>query len=227
MKIGLISPSLEELSPLLKYTSDVKNYKYNHLEWFECRFNDKEIVAVVCGICKVNAACAAQMLIDRFNPDAVTLFGVCGAISDALDIGDAVVCSSVCHHDVEEEMLTKNNPYYPSAVFKADDKLLKTAQKALKNLDFKVFYGLNVTGEAFIEDDNREQIKQKLNPLSVDMETAAAAQACALNDKPFIAFRTVTDTPAKRGLTVFRDNLAKAAANCGKVFELFFKELSE
>ena len=48
-----------------------------------------------------------------------------------------------------------------------------------------VRFGKMVTGEQFIEDDNREAINDVYSPLSVDMETASIAHVCHVNKIPF------------------------------------------
>ena len=47
--------------------------------------------------------------------------------------------------------------------------------------------------------------------LSVDMETAAVAHVCYVNQVPFLAVRTLTDTADQRGAACFEQNCDKAA----------------
>ncbi|MFR2156708.1 MAG: hypothetical protein ACLS43_06090 [Evtepia gabavorous] len=49
--------------------------------------------------------------------------------------------------------------------------------------------------ETFLADEGgREAIRAAWHPLSVDMETAAVAHVCYVNQVPFLAVRTLTDT---------------------------------
>lgn len=75
----------------------------------------------------------------------------------------------------------------------------------------QVRFGRMATGEAFITDAGREDINTRLRPLCVDMETAAVAHVCHVNCVPFIAVRTMTDTPAQRGTAAFEENCACAS----------------
>ncbi len=215
MKIGIVVPSIEEIKPIVHFLNPKQKFVSKKLQWYKGEHKGITYLAVVCGIGKVNSAAATQMLIDTFNPDKMLMFGVCGAIDENLDIGDALICTSVMHHDFNEEFLTQNEPVYESCDFLADKEIISSVKEAINkgNFDFNIFYGRLVTGEAFIEDNKRDEIQKQFCPYCVDMETAAFAQVCVLNEKPFLAIRTVTDTPKKQGLSVFRENLKKASFN--------------
>ena len=45
----------------------------------------------------------------------------------------------------------------------------------------RVFFGRVVTGEHFVEGEERERLAASWAPLSADMETAAAAHVCCVN----------------------------------------------
>ena len=73
-------------------------------------------------------------------------------------------------------------------------------------------FGTAVTGEAFIGNKEREAIRKKYAPLSVDMESAGIAHVCYVNEIPFLSVRTVTDTPEQEGIEVFEKNCERASA---------------
>lgn len=229
MKIGFVAPSNEEMQPFVNLLQGLKKReKYGYL-FVEGFYGDNAVCGVLCGIGKVNAATATTLLIEDFAPDCVVLGGVCGAIADHLNIGDAVICEEVKHHDVLDRFLTKNPPYFESAVFYPDATLMQKVRKELQNetFDFAVYYGRLATGEQFIEDDGREEIKATVNPLGVDMETASMAQVCLSAKVRFLALRTVTDTPKERGICAFEKNLEKATVNQGRVLKHLFKAIAD
>lgn len=228
MLTGVVSPSESELLPFLKYCEDVSASTMSGFRFFTARFKGREIVCVICGICKTNAACATQILIDRFGVERIFLIGVCGAISSALRVFDTIVCTTVAHHDVKPTILTEEEPRFSSEFFECDKVMLCAAQRAeIEGLphDVKLVYGKEVTGEQFVDQVGRETIIAKHAPLGVDMETAAVAQVCALNSVPFLALRTVTDTEEQSGLDIFRKNLLKAAEICAMTLVEILKQL--
>ena len=229
MKIGFVAPSSDEMQPFLALLKDVKVHEKCGYTFVTGGFDDNQVKGVLCGIGKVNAATATTILLQDFCPDFVIIGGVCGAIDDRLNVGDAILCTDVKHHDVLDRFLTHNAPYFESAVFYPDENGLEKVKKAVEGKDFgfKLYYGRLATGEQFIEDDGREEIKATVNPLGVDMETAAFAQVCFVFDAPFLALRTVTDTPKERGISAFEKNLKKATQNQGIVLQYIFNAITQ
>jgi len=227
MKIGFIAPSVEEMQPFLDLMQNVSEWQKFGYKFIEGDYDGNTVVGVLSGIGKVNASTVTTLLINNYAPDCVLVGGVCGAIADDLNIGDAIVCTDVCHHDVLERFLTKNPPFFKSATFFADERFMqKIKSKLTDDYDgFKLYYGKLATGEQFIEDDGRDEIKANINPLGVDMETASVAQVCVSAGVPFLALRTVTDTPKERGINAFEKNLAKATFNQGVVLKDIFKAI--
>ncbi|MES9706451.1 5'-methylthioadenosine/S-adenosylhomocysteine nucleosidase, partial [Bacillus toyonensis] len=171
------------------------------------------VVALYCGVCKVNAAIAAQILIDKFNVTHIIVTGVAGAIDKVLKIGDTVISTEIAYHDVDEGILTEYHPWMESVYFKTDSKLLELSRAVIENNQFtqNVYFGKIVTGEAFISESGRTEIISTYNPLCVDMETASIAHVCYANTIPFIAVRSITDTEEASGIEVFEDNCVSAS----------------
>ena len=69
-----------------------------------------EVVSVFCGVGKVNAAIAAQLLISVFEVTHIVLTGVAGALNRQLEIGDIVISSEVAYHDVARRNLNRISP---------------------------------------------------------------------------------------------------------------------
>ena len=93
MKIGIIFAMNEELNALKKYLKIENVNKIYELEFFEGIIGNINCVLVECGIGKVNAARATQVLIDNYKLDYVLNIGVAGGVSNDLNIGDIVVTS--------------------------------------------------------------------------------------------------------------------------------------
>ena len=55
-----------------------------------------QVVAVECGIGKVNAAICAQQMIDLFKPDMIINSGIAGALSEQVGIADIVIAGTWC-----------------------------------------------------------------------------------------------------------------------------------
>ncbi|MGL5415810.1 MAG: 5'-methylthioadenosine/S-adenosylhomocysteine nucleosidase [Clostridium sp.] len=126
MIFGIIGPSENEIIPFINKIQNKKIYSIAMLNFYTGEFNNTKVVALYCGVCKVNAAIAAQILIDKFNVTNIIVTGVSGAIDKDLNIGDTVISTETCYHDVENGILTEYHPWMKSIYFKSDEKLLKT-----------------------------------------------------------------------------------------------------
>jgi adenosylhomocysteine nucleosidase len=226
MKIGVIGPSENEILPFIEHISNKEITTKAMLTFYSGTYENIDVVALYCGVCKVNAAIATQILIDKFNVTHIIVTGVAGAIDKTLNIGDTVISTEISYHDVDDGILTEYHPWMKSIYFKADSELLKLSKDIINKNIFtqKILFGKIVTGEAFISDKGRDEIISKYNPLCVDMETASIAHVCYVNKVPFIAIRSITDTEDDYGIEIFEENCVLASYNSinvvKKIFEL-------
>jgi len=219
MKIGILCAGDSELAPFLPHIQGCKISKKAMLDFYEGTINGVSIVTLFCGVCKTNAAIATQILIDRYHVDIIINAGTAGGMDESLAIFDTVIATEVAHHDVHEGILTEFHPWMSSVFFQSDNLLLALSKQAVKRLpsEHKIYYGRMVTGECFITDDGRDEINAVFKPLTVDMETASIAHVCYVNQLPFIAIRTVTDTATHSGVAHFEKNVSIAAEISKKV----------
>lgn len=212
-KIGIICAGDRELEPFLVHVKNCDTSQKSMLKIYEGTIEKIEVAALYSGVCKVNAAIAAQILIDTYHVNAIVNAGTAGGIDHKLNIFDTVISTEVAHHDVNDNILTGFHPWMTSIYFDADKQLLDLLRKSIadKKLEYNVYFGRMVTGEQFIEDNMRAYIKAKYNPLSVDMETASIAQVCYVNHIPFISIRTITDTAVHSGVNNFEKSCEKAS----------------
>lgn len=227
MKIGVIGPTETEIMPFINKITNSKIETHSMLKFYSGTYENVDVVALYCGVCKVNAAIATQILIDSFNVTHIIVTGVAGGIDKRLKIGDTVISTEIAYHDVAEGILTKYHPWMKNAYFEANEALVENCKKVINENKFKqkVHFGKIVTGEAFISDEGRSVIIKNHNPLCVDMETGSIAHVCYVNDIPFIAIRSISDTEDESGVESFEKNCASAANNSIEILERLLKSL--
>ena len=137
MKIGIICAADEELSPFLPQIEDIKVSEMTMLKFYEGNIGGTEIAAVFSGVCKVNAAVAAQILIDSFGVTAVINSGTAGGMDAKLGIYDTVIATECCYHDVAENILTEYHPHMETVFFESSPHLLRLSQKAVEHLGLR------------------------------------------------------------------------------------------
>ncbi|HIQ59851.1 MAG TPA: 5'-methylthioadenosine/S-adenosylhomocysteine nucleosidase [Candidatus Merdivicinus intestinavium] len=226
-KIGLLCPSDTELAPFLPLIRDSRKSEAAMLEVWEGNIGGIPAAALYSGVCKVNAAIAAQTLISRFGATAVINAGVAGGIDPDVGLFDVVVTERCAYHDVAEDILTEFHPWMPSFWFESDSRLLAAARRAAGRAGCPVRFGNTATGEQFVTDGGRAALRKRFAPLSVDMETAAAAHVCYVNRVPFLAVRAITDTAEHDGAENFEQNCEKASGIAAEFVRLLLEELAE
>ncbi len=228
MKLGILCAGDEELEPYLERIESCTISEKALLKFYEGTVSGINVVMLFCGGCKVNAAIAAQILIDTYKVDAIINSGVAGGIHSDLKVFDIVVSTETVYHDVAPNILTEFHPYMKTIYFESDKRLLESAKLAVKSLGIEenVFYGRMATGEAFISDDGRQEIIDNFAPLTVDMETASIVHVCYVNAKSFISVRCITDTASKSASEDFSENCPKASALARDVVVAMINELA-
>jgi len=227
MRIGVIGPTEKEIMPFISKISNSKISEYAMLKFYSGVYEGIEVVSVLCGVCKVNAAIATQILIDKFEVTHIVLTGVAGALNRNLGIGDIVISSEVCYHDVARGILTEYHPWMEDIYIKADTGLMKLCKDVAKSIlnPIQWHIGRIITGEAFITHNERENLIEKFDPLCVDMESASVAHTCYVNNIPFIIIRSMSDNADENGSEAFESNMEMAALNSIKLVEGLLENL--
>lgn len=208
--IGIIGAMPSELADIRKALTGSEIKRISGFDFYINEVNGKKIVNACCGIAKVNAALCTQVLIDNFRPDAVINAGIAGGMDSSVKVCDMVVSNEVLPHDLDLHFLKDYPPY--CAVFKADENLINTAVKVCDKQGVKSFVGRIVSGEAFISDNTvKNEIKERLNPYAVDMESAAVGHCAFLNEVPYVSVRCISDNADDEGAMSF-DEFEKIAA---------------
>ena len=211
MKIGILCAGDREVVPFVPMIENMRVSEKAMLKVYEGKIEGVEIAVLFSGVCRVNAAIAAQILIDGYHCDAIINAGTAGGMAASVGLLDVVVGEKSVYHDVEVDVLAEFCPAEDTRIFHADEALISLAYKAAEGFEQTVHFGLMATGEKFITDEGRDRINAAFASLTVDMETAGVAQVCWRNGIPFIAVRSITDTADHSGDGAFFENLDKAS----------------
>ncbi|NLL90641.1 MAG: 5'-methylthioadenosine/adenosylhomocysteine nucleosidase [Dehalococcoidales bacterium] len=212
--VNIITPLEEEFYLLHDSISKPVQEKYAGITFISGLLIDVPVVVARSGVGKVNAALAAQIMIDRFDADRLILLGVGGVINSNLHIGDVVISKDVRYHDVDAIGLgfaLGEIPFLGVNTFEADQTLVEKAQQASIQSLFKLKYryaamgesynhipkvvvGTVITGDQFISGaGKKKQLIKSFNGDCVDMEGAAVAQTAYLNNRQFVIIRALSD----------------------------------
>ena len=219
-KIGIIGAMELEVAEL-KSKTDVKNVvEKAGMKFHEGILNGKDVVIVQCGIGKVNAGMCVQILADLFNVDAVINTGVAGSLRAEINIGDIVVSTDACEHDMDVTALGYEPGIIPQ--MEADRTLAQQAKAvcAEVNPEIDVYEGRVVSGDRFVSDgDTKDRLITLFNASCTEMEGAAIAHAAFLNKIPYVVLRAISDKADGSAHMDYPEFERAAAAHCAKLVE--------
>lgn len=220
MRIGIICAMKEEFELISKDIEVKEIIKKAHLEFLVGHLDGKNVVGVICGIGKVNAAICTQILISEFKCTHILNSGVAGGIKENVNFKDIVLACDLIQHDVD---VTKFG-YKPGEVpnigthsFKCDEHLLQIGKKSIENIfddSFKIHIGRIVTGDQFISsNETSKYLENTFDALACEMESGSIAQVCYLNDVPFLVIRAISDNGGDVAQEEFNKFLIESSKN--------------
>ena len=132
-KIGILCAGDDELAPFLPLLDRRSVRRQAMLTIYEGWISSVPAAALYSGVCKVNAAIAAQVLIDSCRVEAIINAGTAGGIDPSISIFDTVISTETAYHDVAEDILTEFHPWMDSIWFPGDPFLLSLATQAAQD----------------------------------------------------------------------------------------------
>ena len=223
--IGIIGAMEEEIALLQQKATITDTEQIIGLTFYKGTLHDKKVVFVKSGIGKVNAALCTQILIDRFAVDCVINVGVAGAVYKELSIGDIVISKDAVQHDMDTSVFGDPVGIIPrmeESYFKADKTLIELAQKCSMALTSKakIFLGRIASGDQFISTpQGKQKIWDTVQGYCAEMEGAAIAHACYLNQIPFVIIRSISDDAEDKAHIAYEQFVKIAAANSSELLE--------
>ncbi len=229
--IGIIGAMDPEVASLKEAANISKSTNIAGMEFCEGTLGGKPVVIVKCGMGKVNAGICAQTLIHDFGCTRIINTGVAGSLDNQIDIGDIVVSVDAVQHDFDLEVIgfAKGEiPYTGLYAFPADETLRAAAVDAVhvSAPDIHVFEGRVCSGDQFIyRKEQKDTILSNFGGMCCEMEGAAIAQACYLNNTPYVVIRAISDKPDETEIVEYQAFEAEAAARCAKIVQYMVEHL--
>lgn len=189
--IAVIIADDHEFNPFCKWATENGAYTFKEegMSMFKMDFNGHELIAMMCGVGKVNAAVAATHLILKYGADEIYNIGFSGAVK-GVRRGDLVAGTSCqeCDFDLTPlgyELGVKPGQNY---VYKTDEELIEQC-KALN-----IYTGALGTGDMFLTSDKTKAEFNKLFGIcAFDMESAAIASVCERYNAKSLSIRKISD----------------------------------
>ncbi|MFN8413726.1 MAG: 5'-methylthioadenosine/adenosylhomocysteine nucleosidase [Anaerolineales bacterium] len=250
MKIGIIGAMEEELISIRAFIQNSEKIEKGRRTFWRGTAHGHEIVLTRCDPGKVNAVIATQQIIDLFSVDVIFNMGSSGALSPELEVGDLVVAAEFIQHDFDitdwglkpgELMFdilmsdeTGQMQFRSQQIFHASHDLTQKAVEIAQSIKLtdlgghspKIYTGRILSGDQFIGKlEKAQHLWNTHQGLCTDMEAAAIAHTCEVNQVPFLCIRAMSDKADHSAVLAFTDFLVSATSNYGKIFDEVINQL--
>jgi len=185
--IGLIAAMQEEIKPLLARVGTYTRERAGDFTLYRFRAGTRDACLVESGLGPEKAARATATLISTAAPGLIINFGLAGAITPGLGIGDVVIAQRLLF--ARERLFSEQQGLSPELAVTALD-LLQRNQEA----PFLICQGTCVTSGAILAKRETARLLPAgvVNPV-LEMETAAVAKIAAREGVPLLAVRAISD----------------------------------
>ena len=232
MKLGIIGAMDLEIETLLGAMQVESQRRYAGSAYSEGVLMGLPVVVVQCGVGKVNAAIAAQVLCDCYQVTHLVNTGIAGSLDASLDIGDLVVSTDAMYHDFDCTHFG-----YPYGRVPGMDVTAFPADKLLSDLAFAAAEqgnpghtrrGRIASGDKFVAEKSvKEGIIAATGGLCTEMEGAAIAQTAYRNGVPFVILRAISDKADDSAQMDYPTFERLAAHRCAEVTRRLAEKLKE
>lgn len=223
---GIIAAEEEEMIEIKNLMKNINEKKIYNLDFIIGEIEERKCVLVKCGVGKVNAARTVQILIDNFDIQNIINIGSAGAVNEKLNVQDIVIAKDLVQYDFD---ITQVGNYEKGEIceigkfIKSDEKLIKLCEKTInqmENKEFNIKIGTIASADMFCADPKKAcKIRKEFNAECVEMEGAAIAQVCMLDNIPFLVIRGISDTPNGNNKMDFHTYLKIVSKTVAKILK--------
>ena len=222
MKLGIIGAMTVEIAALKDAMENMKTHSCAGMEFYEGTLCGASAVVVQCGVGKVNAAMAAQILCTKFAVSHMINTGVAGSLSNDLDIGDLVISRDAMYHDMDCNYVGYPIGQVPGQdvlAFPASEALIAAAHAAAEQENpGHTTIGRVASGDQFVAENAQKQtIIANTGGICTEMEGASIAHTAYRNAVPFVIIRAISDKADDSAHMDYPTFEEIAARRCAKV----------
>lgn len=226
-EIGIIVSKEEEREAIVNIMTEVKVEQVYNLRFLTGKIRGKACVLVKSGVGKVNATRGVQIMIDKFHINYIVNIGSSISVNAMLDIGDIVIAKQVIQHDFDITAFGHSKGYITGVGDKitCNRELVNEIEQmiqAMPERSYQIKIGTVATGDIFCTEPwMKDKIRAKFDADVVDMECAAIAQVCYLDNIPFLGIKGITYIPKGGKASTSDENIKLTAKRCANLLKEF------
>ncbi len=192
--IGIIGAMDIEIERINAQMTDKNEEIVSGVCYTSGKIGKTEVVTAICGIGKVFAAICAQTMILKYNVNQIINTGVAGTLTDKVGVLGTVVATALVQHDMDTTYFGDPKGMISGiniVEFKTDEKL---SQTLCENISGDYLRGVIASGDMFVADEEKKKdIATTFNAVACEMEGAAIAHVCYVNNIPVCVVRSISD----------------------------------
>ena len=197
VRIGIIVAMDVEMEKIEAAMENAKKSKVAGMIFIRGTLFGIPVVAARSGVGKVSAAMCTQAMIDRYHPEQILGAGIAGGLKD-LKPGGVAVGRDMVQHDFVLNAFGYPDGYLPSVgtiFMQCDPDMVRKLTRAAQLLKVPYAVGTIASGDCFVNTtEKKNYIVSTFHAIACEMEGAAIAQVCTLNQLPFCVIRCISDS---------------------------------
>jgi adenosylhomocysteine/aminodeoxyfutalosine nucleosidase len=228
--IGVMTAMPEELEPILKRAEVEEVVEVGKNRYHLGKLGGKPVVMAYSKIGKVFSAITATTMILKFGISKLLFSGVAGAISPDLKIGDLVLATATCQHDLDLTPFGHPHGYVPEGAvcFYTDETLNRLARRVARRVGVELKEGIIATGDQFIADPKRKEwIGEQFGAIALEMEGGAVGKVCWSFEIPYLILRAISDGAGEGAEVDFDTFLEESSERSAKLLAAILEEMEE
>ena len=194
MRYGMLIAIESELKAFLESGGEITEEKVNGRTVYRTVIGENEVFALCSGAGEIDAAAGTQLLITKYDCEAMLNFGVTGALDPSLKVEDLFVARKARHYDFDcsafEDVKPNQYSEFPDVFIPLDEGLIAKAKAAEPGLREAIV----ASGDKFVEDKTEKIRLRELGCNLCEMELAAIARVCFLNGVKCLSIKCISDT---------------------------------
>jgi adenosylhomocysteine/aminodeoxyfutalosine nucleosidase len=230
VKIAILGAMPEEIEPILEKLDNISKVDYAKNSYYKGQYKGVDVVVAYSKIGCVFSSLTATLLIEHFKCDRLLFSGVAGAISEDLKVGDLVVATKLCKHDLDLTAFGHPAGYVPegNVFIYSNNDLVNLAKEIAKQKQIELKEGIIATGDQFVASSEvKQKIKETFNADALEMEGYPVAVVCDALNVPFVVLRAISDSANDSAHVDFDEFLEKSAKQSAEFILAMVEELGK
>jgi 5''-methylthioadenosine/S-adenosylhomocysteine nucleosidase len=227
-KFGIVAATSVEMENVLNALGGVDKLEDTggHEVYHVSRGKNKLFV-VVSGAGEIASAAATQLLITKYEVEAILNFGFVGALDSTLKCQQVVIVKDVVHYDFDtsaiDDVTVGQYEGCEDCYFSTDKQLLALAENAFPELrPVRI-----ASGDKFIADsEKKDWLIQTFHADICDMESAGIVLTASRNNVPTLCIKVVSDNADENSPASYIDIVYNNSRKCAGMLAALLDETS-